>query len=112
MIPFEEPVIFLIFVSTRALTFDNIVSCVICGLFKELTHHNFYFQKALPKLPVPELSSTLHKYLRAVKATISAKQYERTAQVVAKFGEAGGEGESLQRILQEFSDNTENWVRS
>ena len=64
----------------------------------------------MPKLPVPELHGTLDKYLRAIKPVVSADQYDKTATLAAEFGKPGGLGCYLQRKLEEYADNTDNWV--
>ena len=68
-------------------------------------------QKTLPKLPVPELRSTCEKYLLCVKPIVSAEEFARTEQIVAKFQEPGGQGEFLQKHLQDFAEKVDNWVR-
>ena len=65
----------------------------------------------MPKLPVPELSSTLQLYLESIKAICSKEQYEKTKKIVEEFKKPGGEGEYLQKKLQERADVKDNWVR-
>ena len=59
---------------------------------------------------MPDLKSTLEKYLLTIKATMPIEQYERTAEIVKNFGKDDGEGPSLQQALKDFADSTDNWV--
>ena len=68
-------------------------------------------QRPLPKLPIPDLSDTLDKYLRCIQPIVTSAQYEATRHLVAEFGGPGGEGEYLQEKLQQYADTVENWVR-
>ena len=65
----------------------------------------------MPKLPVPELNSTLQLYLESIKAICSKEQYEKTKKIVEEFKKPGDEGEYLQKKLQERADVKDNWVR-
>ena len=67
-------------------------------------------QTPLPKLPVPELLQTLSKYLLSIRAVVAADVFERTRSVVEEFGATGGDGEKLQKRLEQFAENTECWV--
>ena len=67
-------------------------------------------KRPLPKLPVPELSSTLDKYLRCIMPIVSDDDYERTKAIVDKFGEEGGVGQRLQAILEQQASEKENWA--
>lgn len=69
-------------------------------------------QRALPKLPVPDLRETLDKYLQCVRPTVSADQYEQTCRLVAEFVKKDGLGEYLQRKLFEYAETKDNWVRN
>nr|QQY02527.1 choline O-acetyltransferase [Cryptocotyle lingua] len=64
----------------------------------------------LPHLPVPKLENTLDRYLRLVAPVISSEAYERTKRIVEEFGRPGGEGEKLQRLLEEDAEKKLNWV--
>lgn len=69
----------------------------------------FKFQTQLPKLPVPTLQETFSKYLRTVEPFLSTKQLEKTKDHVNLFL-AGGQGEELQKRLQSFAKDKDNWL--
>nr|AUN27677.1 choline O-acetyltransferase [Lineus ruber] len=66
--------------------------------------------RPLPKLPVPDLASTLQKYLASVEHLIPEEQYGVTKALVADFGRPGGEGQFLQEKLQEVAEIRDNWA--
>uniref|UniRef100_A0A8C6WY98 Choline O-acetyltransferase n=1 Tax=Neogobius melanostomus TaxID=47308 RepID=A0A8C6WY98_9GOBI len=49
-------------------------------------------EKALPKLPLPELHDTLARYQRCVKHLLTEEQFHRTKAIVQQFGAPGGVG--------------------
>ena len=58
----------------------------------------FKFENSLPKLPIPELNKTCHRYLDALKPIIaSQQQYEQTKSIVNEFEK--GEGARLHEEL-------------
>jgi hypothetical protein len=59
---------------------------------------------------VPDLTSTLQKYLSSVEHLIPEEQYGVTKALVADFGRPGGEGEFLQEKLREVAEMRDNWV--
>lgn len=63
----------------------------------------------LPKLPLPELSSTMEKYLRCLKPIISMEAYENTEKIVEEFTK--NEGPKLQEIIRKAAEDKDNWVR-
>ena len=67
-------------------------------------------QSSLPKLPVPCLQKSLYKYLKAIRPIVSDAEYLRTTDIVEKFGRFGGEGERLQKALEERAKTHDNWV--
>ncbi|XP_057227406.1 choline O-acetyltransferase [Malurus melanocephalus] len=67
-------------------------------------------EKGVPKLPVPPLQQTLRMYLQCMKHLVPEEQFKKTKVIVEQFGIAGGLGESLQRMLEERSEKTKNWV--
>lgn len=67
-------------------------------------------QKSLPRLPVPELKQTLSKYLRSLKAIVDDNEYESNRTIVNEFGQAGGIGERLTKIVEERAKTHDNWV--
>ncbi|CAG5121005.1 unnamed protein product, partial [Candidula unifasciata] len=64
----------------------------------------------LPKLPVPELQSTMDKYLSLVKTVVSPEEYARTQRIVADFCKPHGLGQQLQDYLLSRQQNTDNWA--
>ncbi len=69
-----------------------------------------FFKRPLPKLPVPDLESTLEKYLRCILPIVDEKSYERTKNIVNKFGEKDGLGQRLQLILKQRESEKDNWA--
>lgn len=70
----------------------------------------FKFQSQLPKLPVPTLPETCAKYLKTVEPFLSSSQLQSTAAIVEEFSRPGGNGEVLQKRLEEFSQGKDNWL--
>ena len=56
-------------------------------------------QSDLAPLPVPQLSTTLEKYLKTVRPLLSDEEYEHTQAVVMNF--KAREGVKLQEMLEE-----------
>lgn len=65
-------------------------------------------KEPLPKLPVPELSLSLQKYLRCIMPIISEESYKRTEQIVAEFER--GVGARLQSMLLDVAQARDNWA--
>lgn len=57
------------------------------------------FERSLPCLPVPSLSSTAVKYLETVKPHVTPVAYEKTKKVVQEFI-TSEQGQELQRRLE------------
>ena len=68
------------------------------------------YQESLPRLPVPDLQQTLTKYLRSLKALVDDDEYESNQKIVEEFGQVGGVGEKLNKIIQERAKTHDNWV--
>ncbi|KAL8561763.1 hypothetical protein ACOMHN_010698 [Nucella lapillus] len=66
--------------------------------------------KPLPKLPVPELTSTLDKYLALLSTVVSEQDLSTTKHNVQQLTATGGWGERLQRHLLQRQAQTDNWV--
>ncbi|XP_055857990.1 carnitine O-palmitoyltransferase 2, mitochondrial [Episyrphus balteatus] len=62
-----------------------------------------YFQKSLPRLPIPELEKTCQRYLAAVEPILSPESLQTTKSIVSKF--SSGTGQQLQELLKK-SDTT------
>lgn len=67
-------------------------------------------ENSLPKLPVPPLQQTMDKYLKAVEPLVDKEEFENTQQIVKDFRKPGGIGELLQKELEGFARNKDNWV--
>lgn len=67
-------------------------------------------QESLPRLPVPELQQTLTKYLKSLKALLDDNEYESNRNIVKEFGQAGGMGEKLTKMIQERAKTHDSWV--
>lgn len=70
----------------------------------------FKFQSQLPKLPVPTLAETSSKYLKSVEPYLSPAQLSSTTAIVEDFVRPGGQGEVLQKRLEEFAQGKDNWL--
>ncbi len=62
------------------------------------------------RMPVPQLSESINKYLTALKPFLNETEYEDAKKCANEFAKEGGVGEGLQKLLIERSKNTENWV--
>ncbi|PLB40235.1 carnitine O-acetyltransferase CAT2 [Aspergillus candidus] len=70
------------------------------------------FEQSLPKLPVPDLQETAHRYLKSVHAVVSEAEYQRTKEAVETFVRPGGQGQTLQERLQARAADPKigNWL--
>ncbi|RZF36006.1 hypothetical protein LSTR_LSTR005822 [Laodelphax striatellus] len=59
----------------------------------------FHFQKSLPRLPVPKLSDTCNRYLRAQRPILSDDEYSKTERFVRDFEK--NDGARLQKELKD-----------
>ncbi|CAI9722742.1 Choline O-acetyltransferase [Octopus vulgaris] len=66
--------------------------------------------KPLPKMPVPDISSTLQKYLSLVRPIVPSEQYDKTKAIVESF-QNDGVGEKLQKMLLEYAESKDNWKK-
>lgn len=62
-----------------------------------------HFQKALPRLPIPELEKTCERYLAAQKPLLIDDVYKKTEENVKQF--LGNNGRQLQKLLLDFDRN-------
>lgn len=65
---------------------------------------------ALRKQPVPELSTTVGKFLLAVKPLLNETEFGEAQRIARDFIKQGGIGERLQSLLVERGNTTENWL--
>ncbi|KAI8875652.1 acyltransferase ChoActase/COT/CPT [Backusella circina FSU 941] len=72
----------------------------------------FRNQSSLPRLPVPDLHTTLTKYLLSARPLIDDEQYEITRQAVQEFEAPGSLGQELQRrLIERYNDpKIVNWM--
>jgi carnitine O-acetyltransferase len=68
----------------------------------------FAAQDRLPKLPIPELDSSLKKYLSALRPLQSAKEHRDTEAAVQEF--ARSDGAKLQDKLKEYAKGRANYI--
>ena len=62
----------------------------------------------LPKLPVPDLADSLHRFLTAMKPLTTQSQFSQLVNDTDSFSKK--EGTYLQKKLITFSENTDNWA--
>jgi len=67
-------------------------------------------QSSLPRLPVPPLQQSLKKYLKAIQPIVNDMEYQKTKEIVKLFGKKDGEGEKLQKALEERAKTHDSWV--
>jgi carnitine O-acetyltransferase len=68
----------------------------------------FAAQDKLPKLPIPELESTLQKYLAALEPLQSAREHEETKAAAKDFAE--NEGKELQAKLKKYATGKSSYI--
>ncbi|XP_034255804.1 carnitine O-palmitoyltransferase 1, liver isoform isoform X2 [Thrips palmi] len=68
----------------------------------------YSFQGSLPKLPVPALDDTVHRYLRSVRPLLNDDEYHRMVKLAEEFQK--GIGMKLQRYLKLKSWWASNYV--
>ncbi|KAI6658009.1 Carnitine O-palmitoyltransferase 1, liver isoform-like isoform X2 [Oopsacas minuta] len=78
---------------------------ILCGYSTELLYS---YQRALPKLPVPNLNSTISKYLDSVRPLLSDEEYKEIEDLSKDF--LKNEGHRLQRFLTLRSWITQNYI--
>lgn len=69
------------------------------------------FERSLPRLPVPTLSSTTAKYLESVQPHLTKDEYARTEKLVLEFAASPLAKELQSRLAQRAADpNTVSWL--
>jgi carnitine O-acetyltransferase len=68
----------------------------------------FAAQDKLPKLPIPELDSTLRRYLTALKPLQSSREHAETQQAVEEFMK--GEGPDLHERLKKYATGKTSYI--
>jgi carnitine O-acetyltransferase len=67
------------------------------------------FEKSLPNLPVPSISSTAAKYLETVRPHLTDPEYAETRKAVDEFVSSPHVAE-LQKRLQKRAEGTDSWL--
>lgn len=70
----------------------------------------FSQKPVLPKYPVPQLSSTLEKYLKSVKPFLTPEEQIEVENSIKQFGAPGGEAETLNALLLQRASKMDNWL--
>ncbi len=68
----------------------------------------FAAQDKLPKLPIPELESSMKKYLAALKPLQNPREHAETQQAVDEF--IKGEGPELQERLKRYATGKTSYI--
>lgn len=68
----------------------------------------FAAQDRLPKLPIPELESSVQKYLRSLKPLQSSKEHHDSTAAVHEFLKA--DGPELQEKLKKYANGKANYI--
>ncbi len=68
----------------------------------------FAAQDKLPKLPIPELESSMKKYLAALKPLQNPREHAETQQAVDEF--IKGEGPELQERLKKYATGKTSYI--
>ena len=88
-----------------------ISSSMASGLPLQCRNSSFLKQKdSLPRLPVPDLQETMHKYLKSARPLVSPEEFATTENLINEFIKPGGDGEKLQKKLLERAAKKENWM--
>ncbi|KZT56722.1 acyltransferase ChoActase/COT/CPT [Calocera cornea HHB12733] len=70
----------------------------------------FAGQSKLPKLPIPPLADTCRRYLHALEGLQDEHEHEATQKAVDEFLKPGGEGERLQKVLEEYAKDKASYI--
>lgn len=68
----------------------------------------FAMQDKLPKLPIPELGSTMKKYLSSLKPLQSPREHAETQQAVEEF--LKHDGPELQERLKKYANGKTSYI--
>jgi len=92
-------------VSAQSVSEEGISAATDSRLFNDKN------KGTLPKLPLPDLDSTLQYWLKAVQVTLNESDYRRAEQMVRAFQASGGIGLILQNRLVALANHptTESW---
>ena len=67
------------------------------------------FEKSLPNLPVPSISSTAAKYLETVRPHLTDGEYSATSKAVDEFVSSAHVAELQKRLLKR-AEGTDSWL--
>ncbi|EJT98335.1 carnitine acetyl transferase [Dacryopinax primogenitus] len=70
----------------------------------------FAGQPKLPKLPIPPLADTCKRYLRALEGLQDPSEHGVTRKAVEEFLRPGGEGERMQKELEEYARDKASYI--
>lgn len=71
-------------------------------------YDTYYFQRSLPKQPLPDLESTLDLWLKVAAELVSKEEFEQTKDAVEAFRK--NEGPKLQKHLEKRYQEEVNWL--
>ncbi|ELU12917.1 hypothetical protein CAPTEDRAFT_173961, partial [Capitella teleta] len=71
-------------------------------------YSTYYFQRILPKQPLPSLEKTLERWLAVSENLISSDEYQMTLQAVEEFRR--NEGKLLQAYLAKRAKTSPSWI--
>ncbi|KAG8892414.1 Carnitine O-acetyltransferase mitochondrial, partial [Tulasnella sp. 403] len=69
-----------------------------------------WFQRSLPKLPVPTLASTAAKYLETVEPLVTPQEFTETKKAVEQFVSSEQGNELQKRLLARAADGRPSWL--
>jgi len=64
-------------------------------MFPLSTLGTYYFQKSLPRLPVPTLQLTTQRYLDSIQCILTPEEFKHTKALCKEFEEGDGPGKQL-----------------
>ncbi|CAK1549844.1 unnamed protein product [Leptosia nina] len=64
----------------------------------------------LPRLPVPKLEDTLHKFFKTAQPFLNDEEYSNTSNLLEDFASVGGIGHKLQNLLEDRATKHQNWL--
>ena len=94
--------------ASSSLTNNNIVKRNSLPIYE--SSRTLANQPSTLRMPVPQLKTSIDKFLTAVKPLLDDKDFEKTKMITSDFAKEGGIGEKLQTLLEERYKNTDNWV--
>lgn len=93
-----------------SLTLRNYIDKLLKTQAENKDFAKWNLKEPLPKLPVPDLSLSIQKYLRCIRPIIDSESYKKTESIANEFLATSGIGEKLQAILEEKAEHEDNWA--